>query len=121
MEEQLTREKNPNFYKLFDLINVKTWREENKGKKSFSDYQIYAKTTKDVTMSVWNGNHHPSIEANCKEHICKSGTRVRVWMVSRMGDAGITDNLINPIGYNARGLDADVDLIDYEFIENLKK
>jgi hypothetical protein len=42
-------------------------------------------------------------------------------MVTRMGDAGITDNLINPRGYNARGLDADVDLIDYEFIENLKK
>jgi len=35
-------------------------------------------------------------------HICKAGTTVRVWMVSRFGDCGITDNL----GNDARGYDA---------------
>ena len=38
-------------------------------------------------------------------------------MVSRFGDVGVTDNLTNPKGYDARGLDADKDLSDYEFIE----
>jgi hypothetical protein len=105
-EEKLTRERNPVFYKLWDL------KYPREGEKGWYNYEIYAKTTKDVEMSVWNGKSEPSVE-----HICKAGTRVRVWMVSRFGDAGITDNLIDPIGYNARGLNADVDLIDYEFIE----
>lgn len=38
-------------------------------------------------------------------------------MVSRFGDIGVTDNLITPKGYDIRGLDADTDLTDYEFIE----
>jgi hypothetical protein len=119
-EKVLTREDNPAFFKMWDLKCVQFWKEEDKGKKSWSDFEIYAKTTKDLTMSVWNGKHHPSVEANCTEHICKAGTRVRVWMVSRFGDVGVTDKLIDPVGYNVRGLDADVDLTDYEFIEKTK-
>lgn len=118
-EKKFNRENNPIFYKLWDIMCVKKWKEEDKDKMSWSDYEIYAKTTKDFTMSVWNGSHDPSVEKNCKDHICKAGTRVRVWMVSRMGDAGITDNLINPKGYDVRGIDADTDLTDYEFV--LKK
>lgn len=125
-EEVLTREKNPAFYKLWDLKNKNSQRiidgrVKETGEKDWYDYEIYAKTTKDIMMSVWNGKHEPSVEANCKDHICKAGTRVRVWMVSRMGDVGVTDNLINPKGYDARGLDADKDLTDYEFIEVKKK
>ena len=115
-EEQLSREKNPNFFKLWDLKCVQKWKEGSKDKKDWYDYKIFAKTTRDVEMSVWNGNHAPSVEANCKKHICKAGTRVLVWMVSRFGDAGITDNMINPKGYDARGVNADKDLTDYEFI-----
>lgn len=116
-EKEFTREANPAFYRLWDLKCVQKWREDSIGLKSWYDYEIYATTTKDLTMSVWNGNHHPSVEENCTKHICKSGTRVRVWMVSRFGDVGVTDNLTNTKGYDVRGLDADVDLIDYEFIE----
>ena len=116
-EKQITREENPAFFKLWDLKCVQKWKEEQKHLKDWYSYEIYAKTTKDLTMSVWNGKHEPSVEANCKEHICKAGTRVRVWMVSRFGDAGVTDNLTNPKGYDVRGLDADIDLTDYEFIE----
>lgn len=117
--EWITREKNPMFYKLWDINCVQKWGEENKDKKDWWDYEIYATTTKDVTMSVWNGRHEPSVRENCTEHVCRAGARVRVWMVSRMGDVGITDNLINPKGYDTRGLDADTDLKDYEF--NLKQ
>jgi len=117
-EKELTQEANPAFYKLWDLKCVQKWKEDQKHLKDWYSYTIYAKTTKDITMSVWNGNHHPSVEANCKEHICKAGTKVLVWMVSRFGDVGVTDNLVDAKGYHARGLDADTDLTDYEFIEN---
>lgn len=115
MEKTFTPEENPNLYKLWELKDVKFWREEQKNMKNWWDYQIYAKTTRDVEMSVWNGIH--PVNENTTEHICKAGTRVRVWMVSRFGDVGITDNLENPRGYDARGIDADLDLVDYEFLE----
>ena len=116
-EKQITREENPAFFKLWDLKCVQRWKDEQKHLKDWYSYEIYAKTTKDLTMNVWNGKHEPSVDANCKKHICKAGTRVRVWMVSRFGDVGVTDNLKNPKGYDVRGLDADADLTDYEFIE----
>lgn len=90
-------EQYPMFHKLFKLKNVKWYLEEDKGKYKWSDFEIYATTT--------NDSFYPK------------GTRVRVWMVSRMGDVGVTNNLINPIGYDVRGLDADTDLSNYEFIK----
>lgn len=105
----------PMFDKLWEINSVKMWRDEDKGKKGWWDYEIFAKATKDVKMNVWNGRH--PFEENCIEHVCKTGTRVRVWMISRFGDVGITDNMDNSKGYDARGLDPDRDLTDYEFIE----
>ena len=70
---------------------------------------ITARVKKDVEMHVWNQRH--PVEENTAVHICKAGTRVRVWMVSRFGDVGVTDNLDNPHGYDAR--------IDPEDIEDL--
>jgi hypothetical protein len=84
---------------------------------SWNKYEIYAKTTKDLEMSVWNGVH--PVKENTNKHICKAGTKVRVWMISRFGDVGVTDNLINPKGYDVRGLDADTDLTNYEFLQNM--
>lgn len=115
-EEKFTRANNPIFFKLWDIMCIKKWKEEDKGKKGWDDYTIYAKTTKDVTMSVWNGNHHPSVEANCTKHICKAGTKVLIWMVSRLGDVGITDNLKDALGYSVR-VEADEYLTDLEMIE----
>ena len=70
---------------------------------------ITATTKKDFEMNVWNGTH--PVEENSKKHICKAGTRVRIWMVSRFGDVGITDNLKDSHGYDAR--------IDVEDLEDL--
>jgi hypothetical protein len=115
MEEEFTRDKNPNFYKLWDLKCVRKWVPGQEGLKDWYDYEIYAKTTRDLEMNVWNGTH--PVDKNTSKHICKKGTRVLVWMVSRFGDVGVTDNLYDPKGYDIRGLDADKDLVDYEFIE----
>jgi len=108
----------PMFTKLWKLSSARgnaILSGETEPVKSWWDYEIYAKTKNDFKMTVWNGNH--PVEGNCSYHTCKAGTRVRIWMVSRFGDVGITDNLINPKGYGARGIDADTDLYDYEFIE----
>jgi len=109
-EQEFTRERNPNFFKLWDLM-----QQRHKKLKGWDSFEIYAKTTKDIEMDVWNGTH--PVEGNTSTHVCKAGTKVRVWMVSRFGDVGVTDNLENPKGYDARGLNADVDLTDYEFVE----
>ena len=116
-EKEFTRELNPNFFKLWDLKCVQKWRDEQKHLKDWYSFEIYAKTTKDLEMNVWNGTH--PVEENTTKHICKAGTKVRVWMLSRFGDVGVTDNLENPKGYDVRGLDADVDLTDYEFLERV--
>lgn len=115
MEKDITRENSPAFFKLWDLKSVPVLGANQTQSKNWYDYEIYAKTVKDEVMSVWSGNY--PVQGNTEDHICKAGTRVRVWMVSRFGDVGITDNLINPNGYDARGLDADTDLADYEFID----
>ena len=77
-------------------------------------FEIYARIKKDCEMNVWNGKH--PVEENTTSHICKAGTKVRVWMVSRFGDIGITDNLDNPTGYDNRGVAAE-DMYDWEIIK----
>lgn len=114
-EKEFTRELNPNFFRLWDLKCIQNWRDEEKHLKDWYDFEIYAKTTKDLEMNIWNGKH--PVEKNTTKRLCKAGTKVRVWMVSRFGDVGVTNKLINPNGYNVRGLDADIDLTDYEFLE----
>lgn len=103
-QKEFNKENNPNFFMLWER-HCKDWY----------DYNVYATTTKDIEMRVWNGNH--PYDENVTTHVCRAGTRVRIWTVSRFGDVGITDNLENPRGYDARGIDADNDLVDYEFVK----
>lgn len=116
-EQKLNREKYPIFFKLWDIKCVEKWKEENKDKKGWCDYTFYAKTTKDIEMSVWNGHN---AKPEYSDHVCKAGTKVLIWMVSRMGDVGITDNLKDALGYSAR-VEADEYLTDLELIEHIKK
>jgi hypothetical protein len=106
-------EDQPNFYKLLNLSLVTKWKPEQRHLQGWYDYEIYATTLRDFQMQVWNGTH--PVEENTVTHTCPAGSRVRVWMVSRFGDVGVTDNLVDPIGYRTRGVNADKDLIEYEF------
>lgn len=101
------------FDELFNLKYPAQVKEDSKWMFFFSKFEIFAKTKKDFNMRVWNGHHPP--EKNTSEHICPTGTKVRIWMVSRMGDIGITDNMVDPKGYDCRGVD-NADLEDWEFI-----
>ena len=95
-----------------DLYELKQQSVRNIIKKeklpTWYDYIITANTTRDIEMEVWNGTH--PVEDNTTKHVCPAGTKVRVWMVSRFGDAGITDNLVNPKGYDVRNIDVEKDL-----------
>ena len=62
--------------------------------------EITATLTCDAEMHTWNGNH--PVNENTTKSVCTKGTQVRVWMVSRFGDVGITANLKNPCGYDIR-------------------
>lgn len=98
----------PNYGSNFTLLS--TW----------GRFEVYAELTRDQEMHKWQG-HNKSPEFI--KHIAKKGTTVRVWMISRMGDVGVTDNLVNPTGYDSRGLDVEKDLINWKFVRisnNLK-
>jgi hypothetical protein len=115
-----SRLQNPMYHRLMDLKSAPRWKQDRDGGdvKNWHSYSIYAKTNKDIEMTVWNGKH--PAEQNMTKHICKAGTRVRIWMVSSLfRDVGITDNLDleTSNGYDAR-VDADIDLTDYEFCLN---
>lgn len=103
------------FEELFNLKYPVEVKETPSAMSFWYKFTIYAKTKKDFTMSVWNGKY--PVDQNINKHICEAGNKVRVWMVSRLGDIGITDNLDNPNGYDCRGVKID-DLYDWEIIKN---
>ena len=53
-------------------------------------------------------------EVKINNKICNKGTKVIVWMISRFGDVGITNNLVDANGYDIR-LDIS-NLENFEFI-----
>ena len=100
-----------------ELYNLKYPAEsldfESEHRMIWYKFQITATTLKDFPMKVWNG--HNAIP-EYTEHICPAGTKVLIWMVSRMGDIGITDNLTNPKGYDCRGVE-EFELTNWEFLK----
>lgn len=94
------------FESLFMLKNNRKWWEFN----------VDTHCKEDILMQVWNKKH--PIEDNIKNHVCKAGNRIKVWTVSRFGDICVTDNFINPTGYDARGIDIK-NLYNWEITRNL--
>jgi hypothetical protein len=60
----------------------------------------YASLKADTKMSYFRGHCHTRPEYD--EEILKAGTRVKIVMVSRLGDVGITGRLDTDNGYGAR-------------------
>jgi hypothetical protein len=56
-----------------------------------------ATLSREIVMTKWQGHNKPE-----KKVKVPAGTRVKVVMVSRMGDVGITDNLKADTGYHYR-------------------
>ena len=78
----------------------------------------YCTAAKDLIFNKWNG-HHP-VEKNTKDVKIPKGTTLKIVMVSRFGDCGLTDNLKADHGYHLRvDFDDDGDIEDIRW--NVKK
>jgi hypothetical protein len=89
------------FYELFNLKYPAEATEDPMQLFLFSKFRITAETATDNEMRRWNGKDS-SKDENFIRHICTAGTTVLVWMVSRFGDVGITDILVDAVGYDVR-------------------
>lgn len=75
------------FYNTFEPHDVR-----------FDTHVITGKLQKDVEMSDWN----PTTRLFTRKRIVTKGTKVRIVMLSRLGDMGITDQLDKNHGYGSR-------------------
>jgi hypothetical protein len=89
------------FDELFNLKYPAESKEDPMQLFLFSKFRITAETATDNEMRRWNGKDS-SKDENFIRHICPAGTTVLVWMVSRFGDVGITDILVDAVGYDTR-------------------
>ncbi len=64
--------------------------------------QAYATVTQPVVLHKWNGSHYPTTEANMTRVDVPAGTTLKIVMVSRFGDCGLTDDLNAENGYSLR-------------------
>ena len=62
----------------------------------------YVTITRPVTLKKWNGKHYPSVEVNTVTEEVPAGTTLKIVIVSRFGDCGLTDDLAAIYGYHAR-------------------
>lgn len=65
----------------------------------------YVTTTQELPMTEWNGRH--PVEKNQTTRTIPAGTTLKIVMVSRFGDCGLTDDLEAEYGYGLR-----LDLVD---------
>ena len=79
-------------------------------KDEFKRTHAYVTVTQPVVLRKWNGQHHPSLEANITNVPISAGTTLKIVMVSRFGDCGLTDDLNAENGYSLR-VDFDSDVI----------
>lgn len=79
-------------------------------KGEFKPTHAYATITQPVILHKWNGSHYPSVEANTEKVQVPAGTTLKIVMVSRFGDCGLTDDLNAENGYNTR-VDFDSDVL----------
>lgn len=64
------------------------------------DMTAYCTAAKPITISHWNGRH--PVEENTQEVVVAPGATLKIVMVSRLGDMGLTDDLSVQHGYGAR-------------------
>ena len=77
-------------------------------KRNFEPYSAYCTTTKPLILRVWQKRH--PVEENTIEREIAPGTTLKIVMVSRLGDFGVTDDLDAKHGYHLR-LPLDTDMV----------
>lgn len=69
-------------------------------KSEYRDTHGYVTTTEPLEMEEWNGKH--PVEENTTRHTIPVGSTLKIVMVSRFGDCGLTDKLDAVNGYGLR-------------------
>lgn len=69
-------------------------------KNNYEDYSGYVTTTEELELCKWNGMTPP--EKNMTIEKVPPGTILKIVMVSRFGDCGLTDDLSADHGYHIR-------------------
>ncbi len=69
-------------------------------KQLFKPTHAYVTTTQELSIKRWNGEH--PVDENTKIDKIPANTTLKIVMVSRLGDCGLTDNLNAEYGYNIR-------------------
>jgi len=75
-------------------------KELYQNKNDYKDTHAYVTTSTEVILKKWNGIHPP--ENNTVDFKVPPGTTLKIVMVSRFGDCGLTDDLNAVIGYHLR-------------------
>lgn len=71
-----------------------------KSKQQYGDLSAYVTTTQDLELITWNGNL-PSID-NMSRQVTPSGTTLKIVMLSKFMDFGLTDDLNATHQYKVR-------------------
>jgi hypothetical protein len=79
-----------------EAVVKELWRR----KCTYEDTQAYVTTTQELELHKWNGVH--PVEENTTIIKIPSGTILKIVMVSRFGDFGLTDDLKAVQGYLTR-------------------
>ena len=69
-------------------------------KGRYEDTNAYVTTTIPLKMSHWNGKH--PVEENTTYTEIPAGSTLKIVMVSRFGDCGLTDDMTASHGYGLR-------------------
>ena len=78
-------------------------------KAEFKDTHAYVTSTAPIQLKRWNGRH--PYESNMKTVTVPAGRTLKIVMISRFEDFGLTDDLSADNGYEVR-LPFDSDLIE---------
>ena len=79
----------------------------------FIDTHAYCTTTKLLQMRRWNKQH--PVDQNTTIYDVPSGTTLKIVMISRLGDVGLTDQLDAVCGYGLRVM------IDSDEIKDIRR
>ena len=70
----------------------------------------YCTANVDVTLGIWNGRHPP--QENMTQVVVKKGSTLKIVMISRFGDVGLTNDLDAEHGYHTRVEPDDGSIVD---------
>jgi hypothetical protein len=77
-------------------------KELYQNKSAYKNTHAYVTVARKLVLKKWNGRHPSDDKSNWSEAIMQPGATLKIVMVSRFGDCGLTDDLSAINGYHIR-------------------